>query len=53
MDLQNFYGHDQDNNSLSNGESNSLGKQSPYLIHSKPATTPTLKFHNHFPPEPM
>lgn len=52
MELQNFYGHDPDGG-LSNGETHSLGKQSPYLLHAKPATTPTLKFHNHFPPEPL
>lgn len=52
MDLQTFYGHDPDAG-LSNGESHALGKQSPYLLHAKPASTPTLKFHNHFPPEPL
>uniref|UniRef100_A0A336L8S3 CSON006426 protein n=1 Tax=Culicoides sonorensis TaxID=179676 RepID=A0A336L8S3_CULSO len=45
MDLQNFYGHDPD----------SLGadvKTSPFLLHAGPkAATPTLKFHNHFPPD--
>lgn len=45
MDLQGFYGHDAD----------ALGadvKGSPFLLHAtqKP-TTPTLKFHNHFPPD--
>lgn len=45
MDLQGFYGHDPDG----------LGadvKSSPFLLHAtqKPAT-PTLKFHNHFPPD--
>lgn len=49
MDLQSFYGHETD--SLS-GTSDVKGT-SPFLLHStttKP-TTPTLKFHNHFPPE--
>ncbi|XP_069681599.1 protein grainyhead isoform X3 [Periplaneta americana] len=58
MELQGFYGHETDSSSLSNGEASSgsqhgLGKQgSPFLLHSsKPSTTPTLKFHNHFPPD--
>ncbi|XP_068083486.1 protein grainyhead [Anabrus simplex] len=53
-----FYSHETDSSSLSNGEAgsgsqHSLGKQSsPFLLHSsKPSTTPTLKFHNHFPPD--
>ncbi|XP_037043523.1 protein grainyhead isoform X4 [Bradysia coprophila] len=48
MDLQSFYGHETD--SLS-GTSDAKGT-SPFLLHStnKP-TTPTLKFHNHFPPD--
>lgn len=47
MDLQSFYGHEAD---AMNG-TNDKGA-SPYLIHAaqKPAT-PTLKFHNHFPPD--
>ncbi|XP_023727450.1 protein grainyhead isoform X5 [Cryptotermes secundus] len=58
MELQGFYGHETDSSSLSNGEASSgsqhgLGKQGlPFLLHtSKPSTTPTLKFHNHFPPD--
>lgn len=44
MDLQSFYGHDADG---INGTD-----KSTYIIHAaqKP-TTPTLKFHNHFPPD--
>lgn len=45
MDLQ-FYGHDAD--SLSGGSDN---VKSPFLLHANKATTPTLKFHNHFPPD--
>lgn len=45
MELQGFYGHDTD--SLSGAD----GKSSSYLLHSNKATTPTLKFHNHFPPD--
>lgn len=52
MELQGFYGHDTD--SLSGTDN---VKPSPFLLHaaaaaaaSKP-TTPTLKFHNHFPPD--
>lgn len=46
MELQSFYGHDAD--SLTPDGI----KPSPFLLHSanKP-TTPTLKFHNHFPPD--
>lgn len=46
MDLQGFYGH----------ETDPLGADvksaSPFLLHAtqKPST-PTLKFHNHFPPD--
>ncbi|GLH11960.1 Protein grainyhead [Gryllus bimaculatus] len=53
-----FYGHDPDGSSLSNGEAGGtnpgqLAKHaSPFLLHSsKPSATPTLKFHNHFPPD--
>ena len=48
MELQGFYGHDAD--SLTGGPDGI--KPSPFLLHSatKP-TTPTLKFHNHFPPD--
>lgn len=49
MELQGFYGHDGD--SLPGAES----KPSPFLLHAtttaNKATTPTLKFHNHFPPD--
>lgn len=48
MELQGFYGHDTDSLSGADGV-----KPSPFLLHpaaSKP-TTPTLKFHNHFPPD--
>lgn len=49
MELQGFYGHDGD--SLPGTES----KPSPFLLHAtttaNKATTPTLKFHNHFPPD--
>lgn len=46
MDLQSFYSHEAD--SLSND----IKASSPFLLHTnnKPAT-PTLKFHNHFPPD--
>lgn len=48
--------------SLSNGEAGSLKHGSPFLIHSgtssatgkvPSATTQTLKFHNHFPPDTL
>lgn len=48
MELQGFYGHDADSLSGADGV-----KPSPFLLHAaanKP-TTPTLKFHNHFPPD--
>lgn len=47
MELQGFYGHDADSLTGPDGI-----KPSPFLLHSanKP-TTPTLKFHNHFPPD--
>lgn len=46
MDLQSFYAHEGD---AINGD---VKGTSPFLLHSsqKP-TTPTLKFHNHFPPD--
>lgn len=46
MELQGFYGHDTD--SLTGSD----GIKPSFLLHSanKP-TTPTLKFHNHFPPD--
>lgn len=43
MELQNFYGHDPD--SLSGDV------KSPFLLHGGKPATPTLKFHNHFPPD--
>lgn len=52
MDLQSFYGHETD--SLSG--TSDVKASSPFLLHGagqqqqKPAT-PTLKFHNHFPPD--
>jgi len=55
MELQGFYGHETDTSSLSNGETGSLKHTSPFLLHSgtKGPTTPTLKFHNHFPPDTL
>lgn len=48
MDLQSFYGHETD--SLSG--TSDVKSASPYLLHaSTKPTTPTLKFHNHFPPD--
>ncbi|XP_060516363.1 protein grainyhead isoform X4 [Cylas formicarius] len=51
MELQGFYSHDADG-SLS-GSVDHVKTGSPFLLHtaSKPPTTPTLKFHNHFPPD--
>ncbi|XP_019765337.1 protein grainyhead isoform X2 [Dendroctonus ponderosae] len=51
MELQGFYTHDPDG-SLS-GPVDHVKAGSPFLLHaaSKPPTTPTLKFHNHFPPD--
>ncbi|XP_066248632.1 protein grainyhead isoform X1 [Euwallacea similis] len=51
MELQGFYTHDPDS-SLS-GPVDHVKAGSPFLLHtaSKPPTTPTLKFHNHFPPD--
>ncbi|XP_055323114.1 protein grainyhead isoform X2 [Sitodiplosis mosellana] len=47
MDLQSFYAHEGEINS--NGE---VKGTSPFLLHaSQKPTTPTLKFHNHFPPD--
>lgn len=46
MDLQSFYAHE--------GEINGTDVKgtSPFLLHaSQKPTTPTLKFHNHFPPD--
>lgn len=51
MELQGFYAHDPEG-SLS-GPVEHVKSGSPFLLHtaSKPPTTPTLKFHNHFPPD--
>ncbi|KAL1492605.1 hypothetical protein ABEB36_010842 [Hypothenemus hampei] len=51
MELQGFYTHDPDG-SMS-GSVDHVKAGSPFLLHtaSKPPTTPTLKFHNHFPPD--
>ncbi|XP_030748453.1 protein grainyhead-like isoform X2 [Sitophilus oryzae] len=50
MELQGFYSHDPDG-SLTGQDHVKSG--SPFLLHtaSKPPSTPTLKFHNHFPPD--
>lgn len=50
MELQGFYAHEE--GSLS-GSVDHVKTGSPFLLHTaaKPPTTPTLKFHNHFPPE--
>lgn len=48
MDLQSFYAHEGD---TINGTTDVKGT-SPFLLHpSQKPTTPTLKFHNHFPPD--
>ncbi|XP_044764885.1 protein grainyhead isoform X3 [Coccinella septempunctata] len=51
MELQGFYPHDAEG-SLG-GPVDHVKAGSPFLLHPavKPPTTPTLKFHNHFPPE--
>lgn len=51
MELQGFYPHDTDS-SLS-GPADHVKSGSPFLLHTAPKqpTTPTLKFHNHFPPD--
>ncbi|XP_025834270.1 protein grainyhead isoform X2 [Agrilus planipennis] len=51
MELQGFYAHDTDS-SLS-GPTDHIKSGSPFLLHTatKPPSTPTLKFHNHFPPD--
>ncbi|CAH1103514.1 unnamed protein product [Psylliodes chrysocephalus] len=50
MELQGFYS--QEDGSLS-GPVDHVKTGSPFLLHpaSKTPTTPTLKFHNHFPPD--
>lgn len=48
MDLQSFYAHEGDSLNA-NGD---VKGTSPFLLHAtQKATTPTLKFHNHFPPD--
>lgn len=49
MELHTFYGHESDMSGTPDG---SIKGSSPFLLHaaSKPST-PTLKFHNHFPPD--
>lgn len=47
MELQGFYGHD--DGSLQ-GDGHIKGA-SPFLLHAAKPATPTLKFHNHFPPD--
>lgn len=51
MELQGFYPHEAEG-SLG-GPVDHVKAGSPFLLHPavKPPTTPTLKFHNHFPPE--
>ncbi|XP_070163068.1 uncharacterized protein Grh isoform X2 [Polyergus mexicanus] len=60
MELSGFYGGgggggggDTDTSSLSNGESGGLkaGGNSPYPAACGRSNLPTLKFHNHFPPD--
>uniref|UniRef100_T1H177 Uncharacterized protein n=1 Tax=Megaselia scalaris TaxID=36166 RepID=T1H177_MEGSC len=46
--LQSFYGHETD--SLSS-TTEGLKGTSPFLLHGQKSGTPTLKFHNHFPPD--
>lgn len=41
--LQSFYGHETDSPELKGA--------SPFLLHGQKVATPTLKFHNHFPPD--
>ncbi|XP_016947076.1 protein grainyhead isoform X10 [Drosophila biarmipes] len=41
--LQSFYGHETDSPDLKGA--------SPFLLHGQKVATPTLKFHNHFPPD--
>lgn len=44
MELQNFYGHETE---IAGPD----GKPATYMLHANKASTPTLKFHNHFPPD--
>ncbi|KAL5274993.1 GRHL2 family protein [Megaselia abdita] len=48
IEKQSFYGHETD--SLS-GTPEGLKGTSPFLLHGQKSGTPTLKFHNHFPPD--
>lgn len=41
---QGFYGHETDG-------AGDLKGASPFLLHGQKVATPTLKFHNHFPPD--
>lgn len=55
MDLQSFYGHDTESFGSGGGGGGGGGGPAdikPFLLNAttKPAT-PTLKFHNHFPPD--
>lgn len=52
MDLQSFYGHDGESFGSSGGGGGGPADIKPFLLNAttKPAT-PTLKFHNHFPPD--
>ncbi|KAL3289789.1 hypothetical protein HHI36_023182 [Cryptolaemus montrouzieri] len=51
MELQGIYPHDPEGSF--GGSVDHVKAGSPFLLHPavKPPTTPTLKFHNHFPPE--
>lgn len=52
MELHGFYPHDTD--SPLSSSTDHVKSASPFLLHAataKTPTTPTLKFHNHFPPE--
>lgn len=44
MDLQTFYSHESE---IAGPD----GKPATYMLHANKASTPTLKFHNHFPPD--
>ncbi|XP_037927042.1 protein grainyhead isoform X3 [Hermetia illucens] len=48
MELQNFYDHE---TASLTGTPDGLKGTSPFLMHGQKPTTPTLKFHNHFPPD--
>ncbi|XP_065166555.1 protein grainyhead isoform X2 [Atheta coriaria] len=53
MELQGFYGHDTDGALGGTVHTEHVKAASPFLLHTaaKPPVTPTLKFHNHFPPD--